>query len=538
MNTYDVLITNCTVVDGSGRASFRADVAVRDERIVEITPLPSRERIPEAAARQVLCGETLLLVPGFVDVHGHSDLNILACPMAESKLRQGITTEIFGNCGESAFPLFGAFRKCVEEDMKRLGLEPLWRGAEDYFKYIEALRPAVNVATYVGHGSIRAAVLGFDDRSPSGNELDQMKREVRRAMDAGAIGLSTGLIYPPGIFATTDEIIELQRVASEKGGIYSSHVRGEGDLLLQAADEFLQIALHTGSQAQFSHLKASGRRNWGKVLHVLSAIEDAANNGLNVWFDKYPYIASSTSLASLLPRWVLAGGSEQTLSLLADSQQKAHIIEEAEYANEGCDGWDSVLIVDPACDEFAECAGRSIGQIARELGRAGGDVFIDLLIASKLRTSICNFTMNWEETDMVLQHPRGFVCTDGACRAPYGPLSYGAPHPRVYGTFGAYFRRYVKELKSLTLEEAIRKVTSLPCQIFGFRNRGEIRVGYYADMLLLDWEKFRDQADFTLPHQYCTGIEMVMVNGVVTLLRGSSTGQRGGRVLRRETPLA
>jgi N-acyl-D-amino-acid deacylase len=531
---FDLLIRNATVIDGTGSAACAADVAIAGERIAAVTPPQSSDSLHTGMARSCIDAAGCIVVPGFIDVHGHSDLNILACPAAESKLRQGVTTEIFGNCGESAFPLFGAFRSSIVSELKRLGVEPTWQSASQYFAHLDALQPAINVATYLGHGSVRAAVMGYEDEAPSASALHQMKREIDAALAEGAIGMSTGLIYPPGIFAATAELCELQGQARRRGGIYASHVRSEGDLLLQAADEFLEIVRSTDSQGQFSHLKASGPRNWGKVVHVIGAVEQAVAEDARIWWDKYPYVASSTSLAALLPAWVLAGGTEAVEARLKDPSLRAKIIDESEAANEGCDGWDSVFIADPACASFAATQGKFLGPAARDAGIEPGDLFVELLLASTLRASMCNFTMNWDETDLAITHARGLVCSDAACRAPYGVLSQDCPHPRTYGTFGAFFRRYVKELGRLTLEEAVQKVTSLACSVFGIAGRGEIRPGYYADLVVLDWPEYRDCAEYGAPHRYCEGVRAVIVNGVLTLKDGVLSGRRAGRVLRRQ----
>lgn len=532
---FDLIIYNAHIVDGTGAPVFVGHVAVKGEEIADVIPAHAAETPPVSSARVVLDASGKLLTPGFIDVHGHSDLNIFACPEAESKVRQGITTEIVGNCGESAFPLFGPFRQSTMEELRRLELEPRWNSAEQYFACVEAIKPACNIASYVGHGSVRAAVMGYEDNDPTDVQLHQMKREISAAIQSGAIGMSTGLIYPPGIFSTVGELVELQQAAQKYDGIYSSHIRSEGDLLLQATDEFLEITTRSGSQGQFSHLKASGPRNWGKVSFVIETLEEAIARGANIWWDKYPYIASSTSLASLLPKWVLAGGRKAAIDRLRDKSLQMEIVAEAEQANEGCKGWESVLIVDAGCDEYADLQGLSIGEAARRKDFSAQEMFIALLTASELKTAICNFTMNWEETDIAITHPRGMVCTDAACRAPKGILSHDAPHPRAYGTFGAFFRRYVKEKGSLSLEDAVRKVTSLPCEVFKIKKRGKIEKGYFADLLIIDWDRFQDVSDFAAPHRFCDGLRTVVVNGKITFHDSAYTGLRGGRVLRKSS---
>ncbi len=530
---FDFVIRDARIVDGTGAEPYRGDVGVRDGRVTAVKPVgEGRPGLPSDAAKTIEAGGRML-VPGFVDVHSHSDMNVLVNPNAESKLRQGITTEIVGNCGFSAFPLRGAMLAEEQESNAKVGLDITWATVDEYFDRLDEARPAVNIASFTGHGNIRGSVLGFDDRPPRPDEMRQMVREVEEAMDAGAIGLTTGLIYAPGIFAPTEEIVGMQKAAARFGGIYASHVRSEGDALLEAADEFMGVIDGAGCQGQFSHLKASGPRNWGKVQRVVEQIEAVNARGGRVCFDKYPYIASSTGLASLLPRWAQDGGRERAVERLLDPKLRDRILRESAEINEGRDGWDSVLICDAGAAEYDRFQGKSIGDIARELGGDAGEVFLDLLVKSRLLTSICNFTMSQEETDLVLLHPLGMVCTDAACRAPYGALSHDCPHPRAYGTFAKFFRDYVKERPLLTVQEAVRKVTSLPCDVFGLRDRGRVAEGYFADLLLLDWDRFEDRARFADPHHYCAGIDLIAVNGVITVKDGEHTGNRGGRALRR-----
>lgn len=526
----DLLIKEATVVDGTGRPRFVADVAVENGRIADVADRARRpEGIADTGARTTIQAAGRLLTPGFVDVHGHSDMNVLANPYAESKLRQGITTEVVGNCGFSAFPLRGRFLEDERESNTDIGVEITWETVEGYFDAVSRARPAINLATFVGHCNIRGSVMGFDDRPATADEMRAMEREVAIAMEAGALGLSTGLIYSPGFFAPPEEVVALQQAAA--GGIYASHVRSEGDQLLEAADEFMDVVRAAGCQGQFSHLKASGPRNWGKVERVLEQIESVNAAGGRVRFDKYPYVASSTELASLLPRWVRDGGRDRALERLADTKLRDRIVREAAEINEGKDGWDSVLICSAGSEEYRPHHGRSIGEIARILDASPGEVFIDLLLKSRMHTSIANFTMNQDETDRVLLHPLGMVCTDAGCRAPYGALHHDFPHPRAYGSFPRFFRQYVKERPLLSLEEAVAKVTALPCDTFRLRNRGRVEAGCHADLLLIDWPRFTDRADFADPHQYCDGIDAIVVNGTLTTMDGAHTGDRGGRML-------
>lgn len=527
----DLVIRNGLVVDGSGTAPFRGDVVIDGDRVREIIPAEAGG-FPGQGNREIdAAGKAV--TPGFIDVHSHSDVTILANPNGESKLRQGITTEVVGNCGFSAFPIYGPAVSEEREANFRVGVETDWQTAEQYFSRLEVAKPAFNLATFVGHGNIRSSVMGYDDRPATEDEMRAMVREVEQAMEAGALGMSTGLIYSPGMFAPRAELVRLQQVAKGRGGMYASHVRGEGDTLLEAADEFMDVVDGAACQGQFSHLKASGPRNWGKVQKVVEQIERANANGADVRFDKYPYVASSTELASLLPRWVRDGGRDKAMERLAEEADRDRIIRESEKINEGKDGWYSVLICEAGAPAYEKYQGWSLGKIGEDLALSGGEVFLEILKASRLSTSICNFTMSQDETDLVLLHPLGMVCTDAACRAPYGVLSHDSPHPRAYGTFGRFFRDYVRERKLLSLEAAVAKVTSLAADTFGLRNRGLLKPGYFADVLVLDPEAYGDRSDFADPHHYCVGLQAVIVNGVLTLDDNEQTGARGGRVLRR-----
>jgi N-acyl-D-amino-acid deacylase len=529
----DLMILNGTVCDGGGGPPVAVDIGVAGDRIEVVAPRGEGGRgLAGAQARETIDASGRLVTPGFVDVHSHSDFNILIDPNGESKVRQGITTEIVGNCGMSAFPLKPVLRHEEWEIRPRRGLDLDWDTAEGYFARLEAARPAFNLATFVGHGNVRGAVMGFEDRPPTADELRAMLREVEAALDAGALGMSTGLIYAPGMFADTAELVELQRAAAARGGIYASHVRGEGDHLLESADEFVRVVEETGSRAQYSHLKASGRRNSGKARRVLEQLEEINDRHGFVRFDKYPYTASSTELATLLPRWARDGGGEAAAARMRDPALRARAVGalREDYADH--DPWGGVLLVDAACHEFRPCEGKSLRDIAGLTGMPPEDACVEILAASRFAATICNFTMSQEETDMAILHRHGMVCSDGECRCTSGILAEGAPHPRSYGAFGKFFRDYVKERPLLSLEAAVAKVTALPCEVFGFARRGRIAEGWFADLLVLDWDRYEDRASYAAPHQYCEGVEAVVVNGVLEVRGGAHTGNRGGRVLR------
>jgi N-acyl-D-amino-acid deacylase len=523
---FDLIINRGTIIDGTGKTAFEGDIAIQGEYIAEMGDLkdaPAKERVNASGC---------LVTPGFIDVHSHGDTSPLVNPQTESKIRQGITTQIAGNCGSSAFPLKGERYKEVKENLEKYGLSLDWDTAEGYFKRLEEARPAINTASFVGQGSIRASVIGEKDVPADADKMREMREEVAKAMDQGAIGMSTGLIYAPGYFASQEELIELMRVSAAKHGLYSSHIRGEGDTLIEAVTEALLIGQKANAGVQVSHLKASGPRNWGNVKTAIDLIEKSESEGLDISFDKYPYTAGSTDLASYLPRWAIGGGVERLMQLLQDPKSRSRIFRETDEQNEGEKKWSSVVIISAESDEYRPYEGQSIQEIAENRGLTVEEVFTDLLLKSKARTDIVCFTQSQEDTDLALLHRLGLVCTDSGVWAPYGPLSKIKPHPRAYGTFPRFLNQYVKEKKALTLEQAIRKATSKSAERFHLAKRGTIKKGYYADILVLDWENLKDTATYTNPHQYPDGVKGAIVNGTLTLWNGKITDKRAGRVLR------
>jgi dihydroorotase/N-acyl-D-amino-acid deacylase len=500
---YDLLIRNGRVVDGTGAPWRHADVAVRGDTIVAVAP-----RIPGTARRAVDAGGRVV-APGFIDLHTHARRGIFKVPSAENYVRQGVTTLVEGPDGSSALPL-GPF-----------------------LDKLEALGPGVNFASLVGHGSIREAVLGLANRAPAPAELARMQQLVRQAMREGAFGLSTGLFYVPGSFAPTDEVIALARVAGELGGIHASHMRDEAALVLESVKETIAIGEEGHLPTQVTHHKLIGRAAWGRSAESLRLVQEARERGVDVTIDQYPYTASSTALqAALLPAWALEGGAEALRRRLADPAERARILEvvKDKIRNER-GGGDPRNIAIAACGFDRALEGRTLAEILQGRGlpptveNAG---VLALEIVERGGVSAIFHAISEEDVERILVSPYTMVASDGEIPA----FGQGAPHPRSYGTFARVLAVYVREKKLLTLEEAIRKMTSLPAARLGLGDRGVVRRGMKADLVVLDPGTIRDRATFDKPHQYAEGMSLVVVNGKVVLDGERMTGVRPGRVLR------
>lgn len=521
---FDIIIENGLVVDGSGSEPIKQDIGIKGDKIGELGNLKN------ISSKEKINAEGKIVTPGFIDAHGHSDFAFLLISNADSKLHQGITTEVIGSCGHSAFPLYNEAKKRIQEEYKKYNLIIDWSTAQEYFDKITATKVAINIVPFIGHSMIRASIMGYDDRKPTADELKKMKYEAEKAMDIGIVGLSTGLIYSPGYFADTNEIIELAKTCNQYNGIYSSHIRGEGDTLLEAVEEALKIGKEADVTVQISHLKASGQKNWGKVAKAIEMIEKINGNGNRNKFDKYPYIASATDLGSLLPRWVHDGGYDSIMKKIKDVKLQDKIFEDVEKERETI-SWNDVLITFTNCDKYKEIEGMSIDEISKKLCLPHKDTFFKLLIDGDLDVGIASFTMNQDETDMVLTHPLGMLCTDSSAYTPFGPYRRGNPHPRTYGSFPRYIRQYVKENKKLSLQEAIRKITSLPATQMKLKNRGLLKEGYFADMVIFDLDKITDKATFKDPHQFPEGINYVIINGKIRLIDNTDAGENSGKIL-------
>ena len=528
----DLKISGAEVMDGTGSAGTRTDVGVRDDRIVAIGDL-SREH-----AGRSLHAAGKVLAPGFIDMHSHSDWRLWENRRAESKIRQGVTTEVVGNCGFSPAPVVPEFRDDLRGFALHVppGMDFTWPTFDAYLSALDRDGLSLNVAHLVGHGTLRIAAMGFARRAPMPNELATMRALLAEAMDEGAFGLSTGLIYAPGSYSTTDEIVEVARAAARGRGFYASHMRGEGATLLEAVREAITVGREADMPVQISHLKAAGRPNWGKVAEALALIDAARADGLDVLADAYPYTASSTSLRTLLPDWALEGGVDAMLARLTDSGGRAKI-REAVTSTRGESmslrvGWDNVMIVGTTKRRDAE--GRRLAQIAAERKLDPVDAMLELLVDEGGRAGVILFQMDEGDVRRALAHPAVMVGSDGSSLAPTGPMAASKPHPRSYGTFPRVLGRFARDERALSLPQAVHKMTGMPARRLGLRDRGVVRVGARADLVVFDPRRVIDVATFEEPHRYPEGIEHVVVNGRFVIKDGEHTGSLPGRVLRHQ----
>ena len=497
---YDLLITNARIVDGSGNPWFRSDVAIKDGRIARIGRLG-----PDSASRTI-DARGQILAPGFIDVHAHVE-SIYNLPAAENFVRMGVTTLVTGNCGSSTTN--------VAEFLGRITEKPL----------------AVNLSTLIAHGSVRRTAIGLDDRAPTADELKQMEGIVEQGMKDGAVGFSTGLIYVPGTYAKTDEIVALARVAAKYGGLYATHMRNEGDKVADAIRESIQIGEQAGLPVEISHFKISNKKFWGQTPMTLGLVREARARGLAVTVDQYAYTASSTSLDSRLPTWLRAGGLDEAKKRLADKATRERVIKETKETLKKSGFKDYSFAVVASYGPNKSFNGKSIAEITKEVKNKSDvtsqiEQILEMYEAGG--ASMIYHSMGEDDVKRIMQEPFTMIASDAGVRA----MDDSVPHPRGYGNNARVLGRYVRELKLISLEDAIRKMTSLPAQTFGFRDRGLIREGFAADLVIFDENTIIDQATYDKPHQFPLGISQVLVNGQVVLINDQMTSVRPGMALR------
>lgn len=526
---FDLIIKDGYIFDGLGKDAFEADVGVSGNFIKEIG------KISSSRGKSIIDARGLAVCPGFIDVHEHTDVELLVNPKAESSIRQGITTLVSGNCGFSPFPVAEERFEEMKEDLKeQYELDLTWVDIKGFFSKLEEKGIALNYSSLVGQGTIRGAAVGFNDRSPKQEELEKMKMLVAENIKNGAVGLSTGLEYAPGSYAQADEITELCKVAARYGGVYATHMRDEGDYLLESLDESIEVARKTGVNLEISHFKIAYPRNWHKVDDALTKIEEAKKEGISIFCDRYPYIAGSTGLSFYFPLWAKQGTTDEFLARLKDPCLESKIRDHVAEQEIKLGSWDKVIISSVISESNKRFEGKSILDGAKETEKDPYDFMRDLLIEEKNRVGMVTFMMKEENLKKILAHPLVGVGTDGSAIAPYGPLGRGKPHPRHYGTFPRVLGKYLREEKIVPLPEMLKKITSLPAEKFGFEKRGALQNSYFADIVVFDEDKVIDKATWVDPHQYSVGIEYVIVNGQIVIERGKHTGNLPGKVLRKQ----
>jgi N-acyl-D-amino-acid deacylase len=517
----DIKITQGFVFDGTGASARQADVGIRGDRVVEVGDLS------QAEARAVIDATDRCVCPGFIDAHSHSDTALLVDPSAPSKLFQGITTEVIGNCGASAAPLAGQAH--IPSDWQGTPLPGKWRSVAEYRSLLERARPAPNVVMLIGHANLRKSVVGYDNRPGTAAEIAEMARLLERGLDEGGRGVSTGLIYAPSRFASLDELVDLARVAGRSSAVYSSHIRSEGSHLLEAIREALTIGERGGVRVQISHLKTSGRAHWGLLDDALSLIREARAGSQEVAADRYTYISSYTDLDVMFPDWAAEGGREAVLARLRDPVQRARL--KAELQNgKPAEYWPSITIASTCHPDNQRFRGVLLVRAAEELGVDPVEAVFHFAETDGLSTTAFFAGMSEENMIRILAEPYVMIGTDASARAPTGPLSQDYPHPRAYGTFPR-FLRLALDGKTVGLPEAVRKMTSLPASQFRLPQRGVLTAGSHADVVVFDPRTVCDRATYAAPHQLSEGVSHVIVNGVLTLKNGQLTGDRAGRIL-------
>lgn len=518
---YSVLIRGGEIVDGSGKQSYTADIAVKDDRIVEIGT-----RLVEAAEQEIDARD-LTVAPGFIDIHTHTDRTIFGYPLSDSKLLQGVTTEVIGNCGMGPFPASpkksDAFCDYLRARGYILPAEGIrWRNMAEYAAELERMDLGTNLIPLVPHVPLRSVVMGFDDRRPTESEMVLMQKLLDEALTQGAWGFSTGLIYPPSSFAEMDELLSLTGVLVPHGAIYTSHIRGESTAVLQALDEAIEVAQEAKVRVQVSHLKAMGKANWGKGKVCLDKIEAARQQGADIGADQYPYTASSASLTALVPQWAHSGGVQELLSRLRDPSLLKRIHDEAMQEIRTRGGADRIQV----------SSTKTLADVAETWNVTPAEAAIRLILENDGKITAVYFSMSPEDVEAIMAKRNVGIGSDGAGMSADAEGSTTV-HPRCFGTFPRVLARYVREKQILSLETAIYKMTRLAAQRMGCVDRGLIKPGLAADLTLFDAKTITDTATFARPNQYPTGIEYVFVNGQMAVRDGRLTGVGAGRVLRK-----
>ena len=528
---YDVLIRGGTVYDGTGSKPVQADVAIKGDRVVAIGDLKS------AAAKTVIDARGLAIAPGFINMLSWSVDTLIADGRSQGEIRQGVTTEIFGE-GDSMGPLNAEMKRRRIQQQGDLKYEISWTTLSEYLTYLQKRGVSPNVASYIGATTIREYVIGLEDKKATPTQLDQMRALVKREMEAGALGIGSSLIYAPAFYASTDELIEMCKVAARYKGKYISHMRSEGNRLLEAVQELIRIAREAGVPAEIYHLKAAGQKNWDKMDKVISMIETARAKGLKITADMYTYPAGATGLDAAMPPWAEDGGYDALFKRLREPEARKKI---ADAVRTPTNDWenlylaagspDRILLVEFKSEKLKQYTGKTLAEVAKLRGKDPVETIMDLVLEDQSRVGTVCFMMNEENIKKQIKQPWATFGSDAGSMAPEGAFLKSSTHPRAYGNFARLLGKYVREEKVISLEEAVRRLSGLPATNLGLDHRGFIKEGMFADLVIFDPDTIADRATFDKPHQYAVGMKHVFVNGVQVLKDGEHTGAKPGRAL-------
>ena len=528
---FDVVIKNGTVYDGTGSEGRKADVAIRGDRIAGVGNFQNSQ------AKRVLDAHGLAVAPGFINMLSWSTESLIVDGRSQSEIRQGVTTEVMGE-GESMGPVNDRVRDYMLKQQTDIKYDITWKTLAEYLQYLEKRGVSCNVASFIGATTIRENVIGFENKEPTPEQLDQMRELVRREMEAGALGIGTALIYPPAFYAKTEELIELCKVAAKYKGKYISHMRSEGNHLLEAFDELLRISREANIPAELYHIKAAGQKNWGKMDALLARIEAAQKEGRPIRANMYTYIAGGTGLDACLPPWTQDGGYPELLKRLRDPETRKKIAAEVKIDS---DKWenlylaagspDRIIVGDFTSEKLKPLANKSLAEIARIRGKDPIETIMDLLSENEKPIGATYFLMSEENVKKEIAKPWISFGSDEASQAPEGIFLKSTPHPRAYGTFARVLGKYVREEKLVSLPEAIRRLSALPATNLELDHRGFLKTDMFADVVVFDPATITDHATFEKPAQYATGVKEVFVNGVEVLKDGEHTGAKPGRAL-------
>ena len=529
---YDLILRGGVLYDGSGDKPRMADIAVQNDTIVAIGDLS------KARGRAEIDAQGLAVAPGFINMMSQAGQTLIEDGKAQSDIRQGITLEVLGE-GESMGPLSERMKEALVKGQGDARSDIGWTTLDEYLRFLEKRGVTPNVASFIGAATPRVHVIGYDDRPPTDDELSLMQKLVGQAMEEGALGVASALIYPPGSFAKTSELVALAKVAARYGGLYISHIRSEGDNIIQATGEFLRIVREAGIRGEIFHLKTGGRDNWAKMDEVIGIVEKARAEGLEITADAYPYAAGMAGLLASFPPWIQDGGVEAAIKRMKDPATRRRIIQEMREPTKGweslylqCGSPDRILLIAFKNESLKPLTGKTLAQVAEIRGRSPEETAMDLLIEDNGQVLAIYFSQSEENLKKTLPLPWLSFCTDEAAYAPEGVFLGAGAHPRAYGTYPRILGKYVHDEKLMTLPEAIRKMSALPAETLRIERRGRLQTGYFADIVVFDPDKIRDLATFEKPHQYSTGIIHVLVNGVQVLRDGEHTGAKPGRVVR------